>query len=295
MPRKLSQLPGRTSCRGRCRVCGRTHRTGDGSAELIAAQFGFAGVEEVARVEHVVANVLEDRAVEAVAAGFQRHGDDAAGEPAVFGGIAGGLQLEFLERFERRPGLRAGVARILIVEAIDGHVAGVGARAVDDVGRAFAAFLGGLHAGHHEGEIVEVAAVERHLGNLAGRDDVAAGRGFGIEQRDGRLHFDALADGAHLEHHVEARGLIDGEFQCGLARHLEAGLLDGHFVSAGRKAGDGVLAFRAGARSADLIRVRRRGRESMPRPRWRGWHRRPGRPGSRREFAPHQGRRTTAN
>ena len=65
----------------------------------------------------------------------------------------------------------------------------------------------------------------------------------------------ALGDGANLEYDVEAGGLADGEFQGRLARHLEAGLFDGYFVSSRREAGDGVLTFRAGARSADLIRA----------------------------------------
>ena len=102
---------------------------------------------------------------------------------------------------------------------------------------------------------LKIPSVERHLGDLARRDDVSAGRGLSIEQRDRCLHVYALADGANLEYHVEPCGLADGESKCSLARHLEAGLFDSYFVSSRREAGDGVLTFRAGARSADLIRA----------------------------------------
>ena len=69
------------------------------------------------------------------------------------------------------------------------------------------------------------------------------------------VHFDALGDCANLQDHVEARGLIDGELQGGLAGGLEARLLDSDFVGARGKAGDRVLAFGAGARGADFIGV----------------------------------------
>src|SRR5436309_2688050 len=99
---------------------GNHDRTGSGSAELIAPKFALTGVEEVARVEQVVAHVLEERQVRLVRAALERHRHHAPGETAVLGGVAGGLQLEFLERIEWRASLRAGIARIKVVQAIDG-------------------------------------------------------------------------------------------------------------------------------------------------------------------------------
>ena len=81
----------------------------DGAAELVFAQLGLAGrdgvgggsdvddVEVVARVEEVVAEELEDGAVELVGAGAGDGVDDAAGFAAVFGGGVGSDDGEFLD------------------------------------------------------------------------------------------------------------------------------------------------------------------------------------------------------
>src|SRR5207302_9770053 len=71
-------------------------RPSERRAELVAPQLTLAGVEKIARVEEIVAEVFEHGAVRLIAAALENHADDTAGETAVFGRVAGGVQLELL-------------------------------------------------------------------------------------------------------------------------------------------------------------------------------------------------------
>src|SRR5258706_11669846 len=75
---------------------GNDDRSADGAAELVAPQFALAGVEEIAGVEQIVAEVLKQCPVQLVAAALEHHPHYAAGEPSIFRRVSGGLKLEFL-------------------------------------------------------------------------------------------------------------------------------------------------------------------------------------------------------
>ncbi len=233
---------------------------GEIATELVAAEFRFggeagAGVEVVdGRVEEVVADVVERGSVEAVGAVLDGEVDDAAGEAAILGAVVGGLHAELLNGVERRRDLRAGVAGIFVVDAVDVDAGGVGARPAGDVGCALGFDLGGLDAGDGEGEVVEVAAVEGNLGDFDGRDDIALGHVFGVDETDVvGGDGDGGGDVANLELNVEAGGLVGLQLEVLLGGGLEAGHGDGHVIQTGIERGDGVLALAGGGDGPDLV------------------------------------------
>src|SRR5262245_35084351 len=75
----------------------------DCSAKLIAVELSAFGQKEIARVELVVAQKFEGRAVKLVRAGFGDERDLAEGGLSEFGGVRIGLNLEFLYYVDRRP------------------------------------------------------------------------------------------------------------------------------------------------------------------------------------------------
>ena len=148
------------------------------------------GGEVVAGVEVLVAEELEEAAVDGVGAGAGGDVDDAAVETAELGGDVVGLDGELLDVVEDGEegdlaglGLEGGDA---VVEVF----VGAGAAAVDagkeGAGRKF-------DAGCEGGELDEVAGVERH------RDDGGAGdvgldvAGLGLEERGVGVDGDGLA------------------------------------------------------------------------------------------------------
>src|SRR5437870_5559392 len=57
----------------------------------------------------------------------------------------------------------------------------------------------GGDAGRQQSKVVEAAAEQRHLGDLAVVDDGAADAAFGVDQGRGGLDFDHLGDRTYLE------------------------------------------------------------------------------------------------
>src|SRR5699024_7567332 len=74
-------------------------RTTHVRTELVQAQLRFfSSIEEIARVEFVVAEILEQRSMKIVAARLRDQVDLAAGAGSVFGRVEGGIDTKFLNR-----------------------------------------------------------------------------------------------------------------------------------------------------------------------------------------------------
>ncbi len=224
-------------------------------AKLVPPQFALVPIEKIPCVEQIVAKEFEQRPVQAVSARLENHVHHSAREPSVLGGVSGGLHLELLQGIQRRPSLRSGVSRVLVVEAVDDDVTAVGAGSVHGHPRAFRSLLGRLNARHHEGEIGEVAAFQGHPRQLLARDHVAPRAVLGIEQRNLGLHFHGFRKRAHFEPRIQPRRLIHLEFEAGFSHGAESGAFNGHFVVSGAQIGDRELAARCGHRRLNFTGI----------------------------------------
>src|SRR5277367_4427114 len=96
------------------------HRSTDTSSELILAQLRlFAGSEEVFGVSDIVAEVFEQRSVEAVGAGFS---DDVYGDScgsANLGGIQVCIDNDLLNRLNGRTHQGEPLVSLVVIEAVD--------------------------------------------------------------------------------------------------------------------------------------------------------------------------------
>ncbi len=230
-------------------------RAADRRAELVALPLRFRRAErvreEVGRIQPVVAQELVDAPPHHVGAGLDRGVDDRAGAAPVLGRIRVRLNLEFLQRFDRRlhelDVLAAKRIRVGdVVDAVEQEDVVEGAVAVDvqhplevDAGQPRRA---GQHAGRQQGELVVVAAIQRQLDDLLLVDHQAARGGVGVEERRGADHFDRLAERAGLERDVDPRDLRDLQGDAGPDDFREPGAFGGHGILTGPKAGDDIEA-----------------------------------------------------
>src|SRR5690242_19869405 len=97
-------------------------RAGDGAAELILVKSQPLLVEVSPGVKLVIAQVLEQNAVDLVGPGSQRHVENAAGHFAVLCRVAGDLHLELLHRIDIWPELSRRAADVAIVKAIHAEI-----------------------------------------------------------------------------------------------------------------------------------------------------------------------------
>ncbi len=173
-------------------VARQVERPADGAAELVlvegwlrhlAAVGADALREVVVRVEHVVADEVEDRAAELVRAGLGRHRDDA-GAAAELGREDTVQDLELAHRLDRWRDDDGVEGELVVVDAVDEPAVGVGLLAEGvEVGRAarvegagarqVLALLARRHAGDEVDERGEIALVERQLADGLLFDDRA--------------------------------------------------------------------------------------------------------------------------
>ncbi len=95
------------------------------SAELILLERGGRRIprrEIILRVKNLVAQKLEGRTMEGVAAGFRRYDDLAAGVASVFGREHAGKNLELLDRIHRRTKGRRAQKLVVIDQAVQGEI-----------------------------------------------------------------------------------------------------------------------------------------------------------------------------
>jgi hypothetical protein len=244
-------------------------RAAEGEAELVAPELRLPVVEEVARVQVVVAQELEDRPVEGVGAGLGDGEEDAPGGAAVLGAVAVGEHPELFDGLDadEQPlgAARRVVERVVECRPVELEEVLAGARARDREARA-APRVGRLraraavdHAGLEQDELRHVAPVEREVTNLLVVNDRAQGRvgrldlccaAVGDEHR--------LDDPADRQRHVQDGVLGHGQLNL---THLgvEPRVLDSNLVRARGEADDAVgpglvtlrLALLAGLRILD--------------------------------------------
>ena len=168
------------------------HRPAGREAELIALERRLLHVEEVPRVERVVAVELERRSVQRVGARLSGGIDHAARVVAVLRAEAVGQHLELANGLDaedvarRAPGLAELIVQVRPVERE--QIRGV-ARAVhaqlraEAGGRSLAAGLRQLHAGRERRELHVAPAVERQPLDLLLGNEAAGRRRFQIDGR----------------------------------------------------------------------------------------------------------------
>ena len=198
----------------------------------------------------VVAEELVDAAANGVGARLDRRVDDGAGAAAVLGRVGVGLNLEFLQRLDRRlhqlhvlaaEGVRVGD----VVHAVEQEHVVEGAVAVDvehalevDAGQPRSA---GQHAGREQRELVVVAAVQRQFDDLLLVDDRARATRSSVSSSGvAATTSTASVSCAGLQRDVDARDLCDLQRDAGAHRLLKALALHRHRVVAGPKAGNDV-------------------------------------------------------
>src|SRR5580658_8122985 len=164
--------------------------TANGTAKLVQIELFRRGGEEALGIERSVAQKLEQRSVKVVGPGFcgDQHGRSGAGP--VLGGVVVSQNLEFLNVIDRGKSSDAAGSQFVVVHTIQDPVGAVGTRAAN--GEREGAARGDLAAGSRSekaigvrlrrcsgsesGELNEIAAIQRELGDLLRVDDLAEGR-----------------------------------------------------------------------------------------------------------------------
>ena len=211
----------------------RANRPAEGAAELVRIERRLGGGEEIPGVQRIVAIVLEHRSAEAIAAGPDREVHDGAAEHAELGGRVVGLDLEFLDRLERRRDVDERVQRLVVRDAVEHVVVPRPRHAVDAVvheapgagGRGVLREVGEAardRAGRQRDELLEQTPVQRQRLDLLVVDHLAELAGGAVDERrlgDDRDFFRHLPD---LQRDVEPRGLCDLQHDAALDEPLEA-------------------------------------------------------------------------
>ena len=182
-------------------------RTADDAAELVPIELGLGcrrRREEVARVHRVVADVVEGRPVERVAARLELQLHVRARVAAVLRRVVRRLDLEFLY----------GVNRWIheqVVAAVVERAHTVKRDLLIHAARAARSELcsGGDDARGEVAERREVPARERHVHERCTADHVAGDAALRFEQQASRFYVDDLADISNLQHEGEPRHLRD--------------------------------------------------------------------------------------
>ena len=224
--------------------------------------------EEVGGIEPVVAQELEEPAVELAGAGLGGRVQHAA-RLAELGGIRALLDPELLQRVDGGLDVRAALMVVGHVDAVDlerelaaPHPADGGAG--DEVGadaHEVAASRQPGRARRQPRQLIEAPPVERQVRDLRVGDVVGERARFGVEQGDGRRHLRRLGERAHLQLHVHPHGLADGHVHRVDDGGLEALADDGHLITAGVHGRHDVVAAIVGRDRHGLAGRRRRHRD----------------------------------
>ena len=223
-------------------------RAAQRTAELVPVQLLLLPHEVVRGVEHVVAQELEEPAVELARPGLGGDVQHAA-RLAELGGVRALLNLELLERVDG--GLDVGPALMMVrhVHAVDlerelaaTHAAD--GRTVDEVRADRHDTRPPRQAGGprgQAGQLVEAATVEGQVDDLGVGDALAERARFRVEEGSGGGHLRGLRHPADLELHVHAHGLRYGHLHRVDDAGLEARQGDRHPVETGVDRRDHVV------------------------------------------------------
>ena len=228
----------------------------------------LVGAREQPRIERTVPEVLVHAAVQRLRARLGDHVHLARARRPELGGVAGRFDLElanrvrgqvddvgverrirvggaiYAERVRARPPARDADRRVLAWPPVEGQRR-TGGRAMRR-----------MRAGHQQGELEELAAIERQLRDLPLVDHLADRGADGVEQRHRLAHDDLRRYGARLQLEVEAQPLVDFEPHVD-ARRGESRQAGGQPELSGLQPGDlecAVLRARGCAREA-AVRV----------------------------------------
>src|SRR6202171_1696035 len=166
--------------------------------------------EEVRGIQHVVAQVLERRAMKLIGAAL---GDDAhlsAGSPAEFCGGYAGLHSKLLHRVrypevtQRRVDLRIDVAHSIQQE----HVR-LRARTRDIKSPALRTRRRGHHARSYQRQIQILPSIERHVRYHLAVHYAAQRASVRFQQRRRGVNFNYLQNAPNLQSHIHVRDLVD--------------------------------------------------------------------------------------
>jgi hypothetical protein len=180
-------------------------RPAEHAAELIAAELRLLGVrrgEDVARVQRLVTEELERRAMEGVGARLGRQVDDAAIEAAELGWRTVRFDRELLDRVDRREERDLTGLGLQHRDAVEQILVRARPSAVD------ARELRGRrqrHPGREGGKRDEAAPVQRQGRHFCLRHHLPEAGGRALQRRIGR-DGDALADAADGQLEIEADG-----------------------------------------------------------------------------------------
>ena len=178
-------------------------RAADASAELVTAVIGLVGLEDAARVQRLVAEVLEGRAVNVVGPGLGDHLHDAARRQAELRLVAGVGDLEFLDRVLRQILTRLAVLDPVVDHPVDDVPGAIeGHRSADvDGGEERARSVHG-RARHEQRQREVLARVQRQRFDLLLRDRPGNLGPRRVDDRRLAGHRDVLGQGLDLERDV---------------------------------------------------------------------------------------------
>ena len=209
------------------------------------------------RVPSFAAREFIHRAMQLVGSALERHVDDAAARVPVLRVVGIRLDLELLDRIDRRHICDVIAACLRVIRrAVEQEFVGRCAPAVDApvgdraiVERPFPDNLAiEVHAADEFGEHERVASVERQLVHALAVDDPSP-VGFGcLQKRRFGADRHLFADGADLERQIERDGLSNAEDQIVAKKLLEPGRLNRYAVLA--RAADMALYIGPSGRSA---------------------------------------------
>ena len=237
-------------------------RAAERAAELVLIPLRSGGVEIALRVEHGVAEILVQIAMELIRAGLGNDVDHGTRVSAVLGVKRIGDDAEFLDAVRRGLNRRQVDELVVGVAAVHAEIVGAGAAAVD---RNRARVLGavehaavavaelGLHSRLQLQKLVGVTAVERQLVDRAVVDDRTQLRAGGVDLRRLGGHFDNLLGAARLHAGVQRQHLVHVHLKAFLEHVLlEALKLKLDTVDSGNNFHEIVVAASIGGHGADV-------------------------------------------
>lgn len=202
--------------------------------------------------------------MEVVGAGFCGDEDGGSGARAVLSGVVISQDLKFLNVVDRGKGADTAGRQFVVVDAIEKPIGAIGTGAADgereraacgDLAvsaageKAVGVGLGGSASGK-SGELNEIAAVERKLGNFLGSDDLPE-RGIGSFDGDGGgIDFHSRGNRRWRERKVQFARFIDLQTQVPVFDGLKTLKFDAERVDGNGKQGDEVVTSVIGFRFA---------------------------------------------
>ncbi len=198
----------------------------DASPKLVTAVIGLGGLEDPARIQRLVAEVLEGRAVNVVAPGLGDHLDDTARRKAELRSVAGVGDLEFLNGVLRQILTRLAVLDPVVdhpVDDVPGAIEGHGSADVDRGEERPRGVHGG--ARHQERQREVLARIQRQRFDLLLGDRPGNLGPRRVDDRGLAGHRDILGQGLDLERDVLPQLEANGDGQTNDLLHGKAGEL----------------------------------------------------------------------